>query len=44
MALTTVKVKQLHKQLEAKDTDKAKAEQAAYDTGMTKTTQLKDIT
>ena len=34
-----VKVKQQHKQLEAKDAEKAMAEQAAYDTGMTKTAQ-----
>ena len=43
-----VGLKQLQKQLETKDAEKAKAEQAAYDTGMTKTaesltTQLRDI-
>ena len=34
-----VKVKPQQKQLEVKDAEKAKAEQAAYDAGMTKTTQ-----
>ena len=43
-----VELKQLQKQLEAKDAEKAKAEQAAYDAGMTKTTesltaQLRDV-
>lgn len=43
-----VELKQLQKQLEAKDAEKAKAEQVAYDVGMTKmaeslTTQLKDV-
>ena len=42
------KTKQQQKQLEAKDAEKAKAEQVAYDAGMTKiaqnlTTQLKDV-
>ena len=32
-----VKVKQQQKQLETKDVKKAKAEQAVYDTSMTKT-------
>ena len=44
-----VELKQLHKQLGAKDDEKAKAEQAAYDAGMTKaveslTAQLRDVT
>ena len=39
LALTMVKVKPQQKQLEVKDAEKAKAEQAAYDAGMTKTTQ-----
>ena len=34
-----VKVKQQQKQLEAKDIEKAKAEQVAYDASMTKTAQ-----
>ena len=43
-----VELKQLHKQLEAKDEKKAKAEQVAYDVGMTKAAksliaQLRDI-
>ena len=33
------KTKQQQKQLEAKDAEKAKAEQAAYDAGMTKIAQ-----
>ena len=35
MALTVVELKQLNKQLEAKEAEKAQAEQAAYDAGMT---------
>lgn len=43
-----VELKQLQKQLEAKDAEKAKAEQVAYDASMTKTTksltaQLMDV-
>lgn len=46
---TQEQVKLQLKELEAKDAEKAKAEQAAYDVGMTKTTQslatqLQDIT
>ena len=36
LALIMVELKQLQKQLKAKDAEKAKAEQAAYDVGMTK--------
>ena len=48
LALIMVEQKQLQKQLKAKDAEKAKAEQAAYDVGMTKmakslTAQLKDV-
>ena len=48
LALNVVELKQLQKQLQAKDVKKAKAEQAAYDVGMTKmaeslTVQLKDV-
>ena len=48
MALTVVELKQVNKQLETKEKEKAKAEQAAYDSGMTKvveslTAQLKDV-
>ena len=39
LALTMVKVKQQHKQLEAKDAKKAKAKLAAYGVGMTKIAQ-----
>ena len=39
LALTMVKVKQQQKQLEAKDIEKAKAEQVAYGASMTKTAQ-----
>ena len=39
-----VKVKQQQKQLEAKDDERAKTEQAAYDASMIKTFQLKDVT
>lgn len=35
-----VELKQLQKQLKTMVTEKTKAEQAAYDTGMTKTTQI----
>ena len=38
LALNMVELKKLQKQLEAKDAEKAKVEQAAYDAGMTKTT------
>ena len=43
-----VELKQLQKQLKAKDVEKAKVEQAAYDASMTKTaqsltSQLRDI-
>ena len=43
-----VELKQLHKQLEAKDEEKAKAEQTAYNVGMTKAVesliaQLRDV-
>lgn len=34
-----VELKQLQKQLKAKDAEKAKAEQAAYNASMTKTTE-----
>ena len=37
------KSKQQQKQLEEKDAKKAKDEQVAYDAGMTKTAQLKDV-
>ena len=48
LAFNMVELKQLQKQLKAKDTKKAKAEQAAYDAGMTKmveslTAQLRDV-
>ena len=36
MALIVVKLKQTKKQLEAKEAEKAQAEQATYDAGMTK--------
>ena len=43
-----VELNQLHKYLEAKDDEKTKAKQAAYDAGMTKTAksltaQLRDV-
>ena len=43
-----VELKQLNKQLEAKEAEKAQAEQAAYDAGMTKAVesliaQLRDV-
>lgn len=43
-----VELKQLQKQLEAKDDEKAKAKQTVYDAGMTKmaeslTAQLRDV-
>lgn len=49
MALTVVELKQTKKQLEEKEAEKAKAEQAAYGAGMTKaveslTAQLRDVT
>ena len=40
LALAIEKTKQQQKQLEAKDTEKAKAEQAAYDAGLTKTARV----
>lgn len=48
LALNMVELKQLQKQLEAKDAEKAKAEQTVYDAGMTKmaeslTAQLRDV-
>ena len=48
LALNMVELKQLHKYLDAKDDEKAKAEQAAYDAGMTKavkrlTAQFRDV-
>ena len=48
MALTVVELKQANKQLETKEKEKAEAEQAAYDAGMTKTAesltaQLRDV-
>ena len=48
LALNMVELKQLQKQLKAKDVEKAKVEQADYDSGMTKTaqsltSQLRDI-
>ena len=39
MALTVVELKQLNKQLEAKEAKKAQAEQAAYDASITKTAE-----
>ena len=36
MAFTVVKLKQLNKQLEAKEAEKAQAKQADYDVGTTK--------
>ena len=39
MALTVVELKQANKQLETKEKEKAEAEQAAYDAGMTKTAE-----
>lgn len=39
LALAMIQVKQQQQQLEAKDAEKAKAEQVAYDMGMTKITQ-----
>lgn len=39
LALAMEKTKQQRKQLEDKDAEKAKAEQAAYDAGITKTSQ-----
>ena len=39
MALIIVELKQLHKQLETKEAEKAKTEQVAYDAGMTKTAE-----
>ena len=49
MAETVVELKQAKKQLEAKETEKSQAKQAAYDMGMTKAagsliTQLRNIT
>lgn len=38
LALTVVELKQTQKQLAVKDAEMAKAEQAAYDASMTKTT------
>ena len=48
ISLTVVELKQLNKQLEAKEAEKAQAEQAAYDAGMTKAVesliaQLRDV-
>ena len=48
MALTMLELKQLNKQLEAKEAEKTQAKQAAYDAGMTKaaeslTAQLRDV-
>ena len=48
MALTVVELKQLNKQLKAKEAEKAQAEQVAYDAGMIKaakslTAQLRDV-
>ena len=36
MALTVVELKQIKKQMETKEAEKAKAKQAAYDASMTK--------
>ena len=48
MDLTVLELKQIKKQLETKEAEKAKVEQAAYDAGMTKeveslTSQLRDV-
>ena len=48
LALNMVELKQLQKQLEAKDAEKVKVEQTAYNAGMTKTAesltaQLRDV-
>ena len=39
MALTVVELKQAKKQLEAKEAEMSKVEQATYDAGMTKTAE-----